>query len=197
MVYTIYETNCIIFDLKNMREDDVLIKAFSDKFGIISIIATSFRKSNAKLKGNIKAFSVNKIAVVRGKEFFRLTDVSHMFAFAGSKSLVQFLRLAESLFFNDERDYFDEVNTQIYNMIIHMCKFIIYIIKREAMEGRKEKKFYLELVNIFFTVYVRGLQGFVGKIDIDDMLKLEGESMCVWFERESMGIQSFHKKLGF
>jgi recombinational DNA repair protein (RecF pathway) len=37
-----------------------LIKAFSDKFGVINIIATSFRKESSKLKGNIKAFSVKK-----------------------------------------------------------------------------------------------------------------------------------------
>ena len=44
MVYTIYETNCIVFEIKNIQENDCLIKAFSDKFGIINIIATSFRK---------------------------------------------------------------------------------------------------------------------------------------------------------
>lgn len=191
MVYTIYETNCIIFDIKNIQENDCLIKAFSDKFGVINIIATSFRKESSKLKGNIKAFSVNKIAVVRGKEFFRLTDVHHKFLFSGSKSLVHFLRTAEVLFFNDERDYFDDVNTEIYNMIIHLCKFIIYIVKSDT----DNKKDLLDIVSEFFTVYIRGLQGFVGKIDIDDVLKKEGESLVVWFEVERETLNNLYKKL--
>jgi len=193
MVYTVYETNCIIFDLKNIQEDDIWIKAFSDKFGVINIIAKSFRKSTSKLKGNIKAFSVNKIAVVRGKEFFRLTDVSHMFLFANSKSLVNFLRHAESLFFNDEREYFDEINTTIYNMILHLCKFIIYIVKSD----KEDKKRYLEITNVFFTVYIRGLQGFTDKIDVDEMMKLEGEALSTWFEAEIINLHSSNKKMNF
>lgn len=193
MVYTIYETNCIIFDIKNIQENDSLIKAFSDKFGVINIIATSFRKESSKLKGNLKAFSVNKIAVVRGKEFFRLTDVHHKFLFSGSKSLVQFLRIAESLFFNDERDYFDDVNTEIYNMIIHLCKFIIYIVKSD----KANKKHFLEMVNIFFIVYIRGLQGFVDKIDVQEVLKKEGEDLVAWFQVEKQNLHNLHKKLGF
>ena len=191
MVYTIYETNCIIFDIKNMREDDVLIKAFSDKFGVISIIATSFRKSNAKLKANIKAFSINKVAIVRGKEFFRLTDVHHIFNFSGSKSLVNFLKLTETLFFNDERDYFDEINANIYNMIIKLCKFIIYIVKSD----KEDKNHYLNLINIFITLYVRGLQGFAGKVNIDKIYVLEGEDLCVWFDNERLHIQNLSKKI--
>lgn len=176
-----------------MREDDALIKAFSDKFGVIHIIATSFRKSNAKLKGNIKAFSVNKIAVVRGKEFFRLTDVHHLFAFSGSKSLVQFLRVAESLFFNDEREYFDDINTNIYNMIIHLCKSIIYVVKSDLIN----KKHLLEIINIFIIVYIRGLQGFTDKISIVDMIKLEGEPLIAWFEHQKDILNSYYKKIGF
>ncbi len=195
MVYTVYETNCIIFDIRNIQENDALIKAFSDKFGVISIIATSFRKSTSKLKGNIKAFSVNKIAVVRGKEFFRLTDVHHLFAFSGSKSIVQFLKLAESLFFNDERDYFDEMNTEIYNMIISMCKFIIYVIKREVLPEQKDKRFFIELTNIFFAVYIRGLQGFAHKIDINTMMNLKDEELCLWFEENAHLLKESFKKI--
>ena len=193
MVYTIYETNCIIFDIRNIQENDVLIKAISDKFGVINIIATSFRKESSKLKGNIKAYSVNKIAVVRGKEFFRLTDVHHKFAFAGSKSLVEFLKVSESLFFNDERDYFEDINTEVYNMIIHLCKFIIYIVKSD----KNNKKHFLDSVNIFFTVYVRGLQGFVDKIEVGKMLKLKEEVLADWFVVEINNIQNLNKKMNF
>lgn len=190
MVYTIYETNCIVFDLKNLQEDDCLIRAFSDKFGVINIIAKSFRKSQSKLKTNIKAFSVNKIAVVRGREFFRLTDVDHIFSFSNSKSLVNFLRLGESLFFNDERDYFDEINSQVYNMIIHLCKFIIYLIKNN-------KKDFIEIVNLFFIIYVRSLQGFVAKFDINQMITLRDHDLLMWFEKEALNIRNINKKIVF
>lgn len=174
MVYTIYETNCIVFDIKNSGEDDCIIKAFSDKFGIINIIAKSFRKSTSKLKANIKPFSINKIAIVRGKEFFRLTSTESIFSFSGSKSLVSFLRIIEDLFWSDERDYFDKTNTQIYDMIIHLSRFIIFLVKN------KKPKSDLETVKIFFTVYIRGLQGFTSKMNVDDMIKLNNEDLSIW-----------------
>ena len=191
MVYTIYETNCIVFEIKNIQENDCLIKAFSDKFGIINIIATSFRKQTSKLKGNIKAYSVNKIAIVRGREFFRLTDVDHLFSFAGSKSLVNFLKLGESLFFNDERDYFDEINNDIYKMIICLCKFIIYIIKEDI----EDKKDILQNVNMFFTVYIRGLQGFTEKIDVFDIDRFDIEFVLGWFKKEKTNIKDCYIKI--
>ena len=191
MVYTIYETDCIIFSIRNIQENDALIKAFSDKFGIISIIGTSFRKESSKLKANTKEYSINKLALVRGKEFFRLTDSNHKFSFSSSKSLVHFLRMAEGLFFNDEMEYFDEMNTRIYNMIIHLCKFIIYLVKSD----RENKKDLITAANIFFTIYMRGLQGFVEKISVDAMLKLEGDELSSWFERESSNIQMMMKKI--
>lgn len=193
MVYTVYETDCIIFDIKNIQENDSMIKAFSDKFGVINIIATSFRKESSKLKGNIKAFSINRIAIVRGKEFFRLTDVNHKFLFVNSKSLVNFLRIAEGLFFNDERDYFDEINSQIYNMIIHLSKFIIYIVKNDKID----KKRFLEMVNIFFIVYIRGLQGFVDKILVEEMLKKTEDDLVAWFGIENVNLNNLYKKIAF
>ncbi len=193
MVYTVYETNCIIFDIKNIQENDCLIKAFSDRFGVISIIATSFRKESSKLKGNIKAYSINKIAVVRGKEFFRLTDVNHIFSFSNSKSLVNFLRLSESLFFNDERDYFDEINLEIYNMIIHLSKFIIYIIKNDITN----KTDLLQVVNVFFTVYIRGVQGFVDKIDSSEFLSKENNNLAILFIEKTVYLNNLYKKISF
>ncbi len=189
MVYTIYETNCIIFDIKNSGEDDCLIKAFSDKFGIINIIAKSFRKSTSKLKSNIKPFSINKIAVVKGKEFFRLTDTENLFVFSGSKSIVQFLRIIEELFWGDERDYFNHINTDIYNMIIHLCKYIIYIVK-----NGNEKK-YLNDVNSFFTVYIRGLQGFTDKIDTSEMLAKKEDELLKWFDLNHKNLLNLFNKI--
>ncbi len=189
MVYTIYETNCIVFDIKNSGEDDALIKVFSDKFGILNIIAKSFRKSTSKLKSNIKPFSINKIAIVKGKEFFRLTDTENIYVFSGSRSLVQFLRLIEDLFWADERDYFDEVNNQIYNMIIHLSKYIIFLVKNE------KSKTELEFVKTFFTVYIRGLQGFVEKINIDDMLNLKDEDLFNYFSNIKQNTSTVFKKI--
>ena len=170
MVYTVYETNCIIFELKNIQENDVLIKAFSDKFGIIYIIAKGLRKNSSKLKGNVKNLSINTLSIVKGKEFFILTDANHLFSFTTSKSVFNFLKNSENLFFNDEREYFDDINTEIYNMILHLCRFIVFIIKSDCIDKRD----LLDLINIFFTVYIRGLQGFTDKININGFFEKEG-----------------------
>jgi hypothetical protein len=185
MVYSIYETDCIIFGIRNIQENDALIKAFSDKFGIINIIATSFRKESSKLKANTKAFSINRLALVRGKEFFRLTGSDHLFSFSSSKSIVQFLRKAESLFFSDEMEYFDQINSDIYNMIIYMCKFITYIVKSD----KENKTELIQLAHILFIVYIKGLQGFVEKIDISQMKGKEKEGMENWLKDKELELR--------
>jgi hypothetical protein len=59
------------------------------------------------------------------------------------------------------------------------------------------KKDLLDTVSVFFTVYIRGLQGFVGKVDIDEMLNKEGGDLVIWFEGENLNLNNSYKKVDF
>ena len=52
--------------------------------------------------------------------------------------------------------------------------------KNFTLEIKTKPKTDLETVKIFFTVYIRGLQGFALKINIDQMLNLKDEDLLKW-----------------
>ncbi len=125
---------------------------------------------------------------MKGREFFRLTDTKHIFSFAESKSLVNFLRFIEDLFWADERDYFDQVNKQIYDFIVYLCKYIIYIIKSDI----DNKRDLLNAVNILFALCIRGLQGFTDKINIDNILNMNELELTTYINKNK---KDFNDKL--
>jgi hypothetical protein len=173
MAYSIYQTDCMVLGIREIQEHDLMLRVFSPMFGYVRVIAKGTRKVTSKLRANIQEFSVLRIAVVKGKEFFILTDASCIFSFVQSKSVVNFIRQSEVLFFDDENDHGTQVNADIYAMFLHVCKLLIWSMKEK--KGIED----IELIRDFFTVYVKGLQGFVGKV--------AGVSVNISFE-ERLGV---------
>ena len=46
-------------------------------------------------------------------------------------------------------------------------------------------------------MYIRGLQGFVNKIKIEDMTRIEGEDLMIWFDMEKVSLNGLYGKIGF
>ena len=99
MAYSIYQTDAIVLGAQNIQEHDLMFRVFSPVFGYIRVIAKGARKHTSKLRANIQEYAVVHMAMVKGKEFFILTDIRCIFSFIQSKSVVHFLKQSESLFF--------------------------------------------------------------------------------------------------
>lgn len=190
MAYSIYQTDCIILGIREIQEHDLMFRAFSPVFGYIRVIAKGTRKATSKLRANLQEYAIAEIAVVKGKEFFILTDTRSIFSFVQSKSVVSFLKHTEGLFFDDENDHGSSVNVDVYQMILIICKLIIWIVSE--MPDSKETE--IHLVEKFFMVYVRGLQGFVEKIDTKD-LDMESSLMLAWIQGKRSYIESLEEKM--
>lgn len=160
MAYSIYQTDAVILGVQHIQEHDIMLRVFSPVFGYMRIISKGSRKSTSKLRANIQEYTVVHLAVVKGKEFFILTDIRSVFSFIQSKSVVTYLRQAEKLFFSDENDHGMQVNDDIYNMLLRICKVIIWMIseKKDSQD--------MGIIQDFFMVYVKGLQGFGEKMNI-------------------------------
>lgn len=173
MAYSIYQTDAMVLGVQHIQEHDLMFRVFSPVFGYIRVIAKGARKHTSKLRANIQEYAVVHIAMVKGKEFFIVTDIRCIFSFIQSKSVVSFLKQSESLFFSDENDHGAQVNDDIYQMFIRICKLIIWMVS--------EKKDHTDITAItdFFTVYVKGLQGFVEKVDTTGYIAMSDVALYV------------------
>jgi hypothetical protein len=171
MAYSIYQTDCVVLGIRETQEHDLMLRVFSPMFGYIRIIAKGTRKHTSKLRANIQEYALAHVAIVKGKDFFILTDIRCIFSFIQSRSVVHFLRHAEGVFFDDENDHGSQISEHIYTMLLSMCKLIVWAVS--------EKKDSRDIAHIqdFFIVYVKGLQGFIEKIDVSHVLGSEKENM--------------------
>ncbi len=186
MAYTIYQTDVVILGVREIQEHDLLVRVFSSVFGYMRIVAKGTRRATSKLRAHIQEYSLARIAVVKGKEMFRLTDASHTFSFVQSKSVVNFLRYAETLFFDDENEHGTQVNIDMYDMILRISKFLVYLAHRDT---DSDTLVYAKLAKHFFTVYVRGLQGFLHKTNIEGVRDMTDESFLEYLNSQRNHIQ--------
>lgn len=163
-----------------------MLRVFSPIFGYIRIISKGARKGTSKLRANIQEYSLAHVAVVKGKEFFILTDARCIFSFIQSRSVVSFLRNSEGLFFDDENDHGTKINTDIFMMLQRMCKLIVWLVS--------EKKDVL-IVQEFFTIYVKGLQGFTGKIDVEGLIEQTDADVYLWIQNNELLIEDLQNRM--
>lgn len=186
MAYSIYQTDCIVLGIRDIQEHDLMLRVFSPVFGYIRVICKGARKGTSKLRANIQDFAVLHIAAVKGKEFFILTDARCIFSFIQSRRVVQFLKNSEGLFFDDENDHGTKVNTDIYGMLLRMCKLVVW-----AVSEKKDAS----LIQEFFTVYVKGLQGFTGKLDITGIEALSDADLHAWIFANALLIEDLENRM--
>lgn len=193
MAYTMYETKTVIMGVRPIQENDLFLRVFSNLFGYITIVAKGTRKVGSKLRGHIREYSLSTISVVKGKEMFRLTDAREIFSFEQSRSVVSFLRAAEKLFFHHEEDHGLQTHEHIYQMMVRLSKLLVYIVNENSACSRAD-------VQDFFTVYVRGEQGFLPKVEwgagftVENFFALDDEKICRWVEGNKGVVQELLRK---
>lgn len=75
MSYHIYTTKGIVLANRAVREADRIYTILTQDLGLIRAIASGVRKEKSKLRGSIEPFSLCSISLVRGREYWRLTNV--------------------------------------------------------------------------------------------------------------------------
>lgn len=189
MAYSIYQTDCVVLGMREIQEHDLMLRVFSPVFGYIRIIAKGTRKNTSKLRANIQEYAVSHVALVKGKEFFILTDIKNIFSWIQSRSVVNFLKRTEVLFFDDENDHGAKINADIYNMIIRVCKLIVWLVVE-----KKDSQDFLSAED-FFMLYVKGLQGFCEKMTIDTSADMSSEDLYAYIIENKNLMIELQKKL--
>ncbi|MDQ5911800.1 MAG: repair protein RecO [Patescibacteria group bacterium] len=78
MSHHIYQTKAFIIDSVDVGEANKLLTIFTADLGLIHVSAQGVRIMKSKLRPSIQDLSYSKIALVRGKEYWRLTSAEKL-----------------------------------------------------------------------------------------------------------------------
>lgn len=75
-MYSIITTSAVVIRSRNSGENGKIFSLFCRELGLIKAHAQGVRKTNSKLRSHLVDFSLNKVSLVRGKNFWRLTGAT-------------------------------------------------------------------------------------------------------------------------
>jgi DNA repair protein RecO (recombination protein O) len=95
--YHIYTTKGLILSERPHKEADRIYSILTRDFGLIRAMALGVRKEASKLRGGLEPFSLSRISLVRGKEFWRVTSAQMIEKVSPIQEVVRPLVLLEKL----------------------------------------------------------------------------------------------------
>lgn len=81
-MYHLYHTPALVLGSTPQGEGSNLITLFTRELGLIRATATSVREERSKLRYGLQDFSYSEVTLVRGREFWRLTNATLIAALA-------------------------------------------------------------------------------------------------------------------
>ncbi|MEI8062068.1 MAG: recombination protein O N-terminal domain-containing protein [bacterium] len=76
MSHHIYNTKSFVIDTIPSGESDYMVVMYTEDFGLISAIAKGLREMKSKLRYSLQKLSFGTVALVRGRELWRVTNAS-------------------------------------------------------------------------------------------------------------------------
>ena len=76
MSHNIYNTKAFIIDTLPSRESDKMVVMYTEDFGLIMAVAQGVREMKSKLRYSLQDFSYGTVALVRGREMWRITNAA-------------------------------------------------------------------------------------------------------------------------
>jgi DNA repair protein RecO (recombination protein O) len=85
MAHHIYQTQGFVLRGANTGEADRTIFVFTESLGLLCVNARAARKVSSKLRYSLQNYSLIRVALVRGKNVWRLTDAEETVSFSPSR----------------------------------------------------------------------------------------------------------------
>lgn len=102
MPYHIYTTKGLVLSARPSREADRVYAILTEDLGLVHARAGGVRLEKSKLRGFLEPYSVVRISLVRGKEYWRVTSAEFMRALPARPALARPLALIEKLVAGEE-----------------------------------------------------------------------------------------------
>ena len=125
MSHHIYNTKAFIINALPSGEADSIIVMYTEDFGLISAIAKGLRDMKSKLRYSLQELSYGTVALVRGREFCRVTNAATEISLF-NKALAPSLRnvLASILTFVKRFSPGEDRNDDIFESLKQISSFL-------------------------------------------------------------------------
>lgn len=124
MSHHIYQTKAFIIDSIDVGEANKLLTIFTADLGLLYVSAQGVRIMKSKLRPSIQDLSYSKIALVRGKEYWRLTSAEKLISLYDKRVHLAVRKLiAQSLQFVKRLTAGESKHDELFDMLSKLFTF--------------------------------------------------------------------------
>ena len=126
MSHHIYQTKAFIIDSIDVGEANKILTVFTEDFGMLFVHAQGVRVLKSKLRPSIQDYSFVRIAMVKGKEYWRLTSAEKLISLHDKRIPLEIkLLLSRILAFVKRLAVGESKNQELFNSVSKLCSFCI------------------------------------------------------------------------
>lgn len=137
-----YLTPAIILKKDPFGEADVLITAFSEKYGKIRLLAQGARKESAKLKGHLEPGTYALLGFVAGKNIYRLTEADTIETFPDITQSLKKIKSRAWIFDFTERHTMEDLREEAEDFFAALIKFL------HDLENARENQLFIRALTL-------------------------------------------------
>ncbi len=158
MSHHIYNTKAFIINNLPSGEADSIIIMYTEDFGLISAIAKGLRDMKSKLRYSLQELSYGTVALVRGREFWRVTNAATEISLF-NKAISPTLRniLASILAFVKRFCPGEDKNNDIFESIKQISSFLFRYQKELSIDDAEIIQDITELRIMYSLGYIKNI----------------------------------------
>lgn len=119
-----YQTQAIILKKDPFGESNILVAAFTEKYGKIRFLAQSARKEGAKLKGHLEPGTLAFLGFVAGKNMYRLVEADTVAMFPSIAGSLKKIQAVWWIFDLVERNTMEDLRNEAGDFFSALVKFL-------------------------------------------------------------------------
>lgn len=174
---SVYQTQCFVLRSFVFGESNKTLILLTENFGVIKITAQGIRKVQSKLQPLIQDFSFSEVAMILGKQGWKLTNAKIIknFYYLLEKEKIEVLAKIFGLIFRLIPE--EEPHSEIFEIVKKTTSFM------EKISVEKKILTYVELISVLKILYQLGYVG--ENLDLQKYLKEDlNLEFFVNFERD-------------
>jgi len=139
MSHHIYQTRAFVIDHVETGEANVTLSLMTEDLGLVRAAAQGVRHLKSKLRPSIQDLSFSKIALVRGREVWRLTGAEKLISLADRRIQPQIRKLmAKTLGLVKRLSPGEAPNEYLFEAVSRFCSFCFE--KKDVLAADQEKQ---------------------------------------------------------